>query len=73
MERFDELKQMVSEKTEAVVEDHPVAVGTGLGVLALVAALPLCWLAYRFVGKTAGKAAAKELKDAGVWLGYTHP
>ena len=73
MEKFDDLKDELTEKTAAVVEDHPVAVTLLGGLLGLLAALPLCALAYKYAGKTAGKAAAKELLKAGVWTGYTHP
>ena len=70
--KFDELQEMLDEKVTCVADDHPVAVAVGGGILGLALALPLCWLGYRFAGKTAGKAAAKELAKAGVWLGYTH-
>lgn len=62
----------LNEKVTCVAEDHPVATTIGFGLLGLVAAMPLCVLAYKYVGKTAGKAAAKELIKAGVSLGYTH-
>ena len=73
MERFDELKDMLEEKSSSVAEDHPVGITILGGLLAIAVSIPLCVGAYKYVGKTAGKAAAKELVDAGVWLGYTHP
>ena len=73
MEKFDDYKEMLEEKVDDLVDEHPVGVVTVFTILGLALAVPICALAYKYVGKAAGKSAAKELMKAGVYLGYNHP
>ncbi len=72
VEKVEEYKDMMAEKVTCVADEHPVAL-YGLGwLVGLVATVPLVIAGYKYFGKCTGKAAAKELLDAGVFLGYTH-
>ena len=73
MEKFDDYKEMLEEKVEDMVDDHPVGFVAACSVIGFALALPLCVMAYKYVGKIAGRSAAKELTKAGVYLGYNHP
>ena len=64
--------EMANEKINDLVEEHPMGILAGCSVLGFALVMPLCAFFYRWLGKTAGKEAAKTLIDAGVHLGYTH-
>lgn len=72
MGKFEEVKENAAETATCFAEEHPVATSVGMGLIGLVAAVPLCAMAYKYAGKCAGKSAAKELLAAGVKLGYNH-
>ena len=62
----------MNEKVDNFAEKHPVAYLLICGLGGLAVTMPLCVLAYKYIGKVQGKAMAKELAAAGVQLGYNH-
>lgn len=62
----------MDEKVTCVVDQHPVAVTVIGGLIGLLVSMPVVVLGYRYLGRCAGRSAAKELIEAGIKLGYNH-
>lgn len=65
---FDE----INERVNNFIEQNPTGFLAACSVVGFGLAIPVCAFIYQLMGKVAGKAAAKELIDAGVMLGYNH-
>lgn len=63
-----EEKPTFSERAMDFMAEHPAIGWTLYAVACLTVAVPLCAVYGSFVGKKAGKSAAKELLEAGVKL-----
>lgn len=56
----------IAEKASSFVEEHPTGAAAALYAGTLAVCIPLCALMYRWLGRTAGKAAAEELLKSGI-------
>lgn len=64
--------ELNTDKIDEFAENHPVAYLLIWSVGGVALTMSMCVLAYRYLGRQAGKSAAKELIDAGVHVGYNH-
>jgi hypothetical protein len=62
----------ITDNMDDFATEHPVAYLAIACLGGLAVCMPLCALAYRYIGKVQGRECAKELMEAGVVLGYNH-